>query len=117
LNNSRTRPARQKKWTGWFRPERKGLVAGPLTISPVSISPEKLEAKGPAPVVIISVPSACGSAVQRNRFRRIIRGYYSLHTPPASLWIRLSNRCRLDRKIRIEQFEASLVDLQSRLFS
>jgi len=96
---------KEKKWVGWFRPLSRPSKHGSLLVAeielfhPVEIvkkivveknqnlslknkdntSAYKRRAKKDFErrTLVISVPSSCGNAVSRNRFRRIVRARFS----------------------------------------
>ena len=107
----------KKKWTGWFRPLRRPQSIGPLLVAAAEIIPERQALKSLNIPLVISVPRSCGNAVRRNRFKRMVKAYAKdqLKTQNAKeapskniLWIRLLNKHRLDRKIRLPEWEFSL---------
>ena len=85
----------------WFLPQGRGCRQGPLVIVPVQVHEAKREARSK---LIISVPRVCGSAVRRNRFRRIARAYIGPKQGRKDLWLRLLGQHRLDRCIRTEDW-------------
>ena len=82
--------------------------SGPLAASWVQLSPETEFQSA----LIVSVPRTCGNAVQRNRFRRIGRGYFlklskrdGWKLPEKALWIRVNRRFRFDRKMQSRDWD------------
>jgi len=71
------------KWNGWFRPLANGKKLGAFVVTLVEIqvneskgdkrSHEDLLREFKRRRIIISVPKTCGSAVVRNRLRRVLR--------------------------------------------
>ncbi|MBS1986175.1 MAG: ribonuclease P protein component [Bdellovibrionales bacterium] len=94
----------KKRWIGWFRPLERGRKFGPLVFAPIGINEKRKKTSA-----VITVPGSCGNAVQRNRFRRIVRAYLAkegvLHKP---VWIRLLAQYRLPKKILISDWEKDL---------
>jgi hypothetical protein len=158
-----TQKSKDKKWVGWFRPNGRGtkhgsLIAGTIDIvseGPIpagaiefdeeSGSPRLLANRGRSGIklLVVSVPSSCGSAVQRNRFRRIVKARFAKcftgerivgeklleRSAPSGettdktthamarkkgLWIRLLNRHRLGRKIRQEDWKLAFDEIEER---
>ena len=116
----------KKRASSWFRSEGKYSRSGSLVVSLVSISDlaklpeEALLKRQTRRSLVISVPRVCGSAVQRNRFRRIVRAQLKKHlkaTLPEKkgLWIRLQNDYRLPRNIHWEQWSLPIENALKRL--
>ena len=148
-----------KKWVGWFRPKGRGTKHGSLIAVPIDLVDErsshlgarKINDETGAPklfgrnrrdglkLLVVSVPSSCGNAVQRNRFRRIVKARFAKcftgqkivgektvspgGEPPnksfsseasrKGLWIRLLNRHRLGRKIQLEEWRKEFDEIES----
>jgi len=127
---SQNRALTEKKWLGWFRPSARAIKVGDLMVSPIEISPVKrATTKRTLNTqdfwIVLSVPKACGNAVRRNRFRRIVKNFVitemaggsvpknqndhdSSKASQKAVWIRLSNRHRLNANIQIADWKASL---------
>jgi len=91
--------------------------------------------------LVVSVPGVCGNAVQRNRFKRIVKARFakSVLKGPRSggidesqeniagksprkqsrkgLWIRLLNRHRLGQKILPQDWQKNFEDIESHFCS
>ncbi len=116
------RDSAKKKWTGWFRPISRSRAVGPLLVAPVEVIPERRHEACKKIPLVISVPRSCGTAVQRNRFKRIVKAVAQekLKTekleaqqeekagPKNFIWIRLTNKHRLNRRAQMAEWRAHL---------
>ncbi len=90
-----------------FKPLNRGWRVGPLSMVRIEIASQ---GRRPARNVVITVPSICGNSVKRNRFRRVVREYISSQTDGVDvvLWIRLSAKFRLGKKIVLADWKDAL---------
>jgi len=144
---------------GWFRPLGRGIKCGTLIAVPIEIHREEKRTKGfrklysasrekgealphiVARDLVVSVPGVCGNAVQRNRFKRIVKARFAksvLNGPRSGgidesqeniagksprkqsrkgLWIRLLNRHRLGQKILSQDWQRSFDKIENHFCS
>jgi ribonuclease P protein component len=72
--------------------------------------------------LIVSLPKPCGTAVTRNKFRRLCRSYFSdlsrkegWNSERKVLWIRLDRRHRLEKKVTLQQWQPVFEKLLGKL--
>jgi hypothetical protein len=152
--------SKNDQWIGWFRPLEKGSRFGPLIASPIIIYREERKSlalrklykaansvnKEQPQIIsrdlVVSIPGVCGTAVQRNRFRRMVKARFAKSilrgirseeivesqeniankSPRGSqsrkgLWIRLLNRHRLGQKIQVRDWQKTFDLIESQFCS
>lgn len=88
----------------WFRPIARGSREDSLITTRIEIAPEKL-AMWKRPRAVITVPRTCGTAVQRNRLRRVLRSHLREKGDVGHLWIRLLGQHKLEKKILLRDWQ------------
>jgi RNase P protein component len=108
----------------WFQVTGASVRVGILSAAWVDVVEDHELGENQGKPVIISLPKTCGSAVLRNKFRRICKGYFSglseeegWASARKALWIRMDRRHRLQKKVIQADWKPQLESLWQKLSS